>query len=331
MTTLPLVSIVMTTFNRRSLLERSLRAIAEMDWPRDRLETIVVNNGSTDETAEWLESNQVPTDVTVVTIEQNVPPAIARNRALAVACGAVIAFTDDDCRPTSSWLHELLSALTPDIGIAQGLTRPDPAQSVGPLSRSQWTLSEQGLYETCNIAYRRSALDLEGAAPFSTRMPDAIRRLLGRGLAVSAFGEDTELAWRVKRHGVRSVFVEDAVVHHNVYDGDLGYVVRRSLLAAGFPALVKACPELRRTMLWGGVFLSRRHALGWLATVGLVAMIVHPGLGLAAVPYLWLAFEPGRRRGWRTTWRVGVARIIRDVLEGWSALYGSLRTGRLVL
>ena len=48
-----------------------------------------------------------------------------------------------------------------------------------PLSRSQWTLWEHGLYETCNIAYRRAVLGLERGPAFRDDMPAELLRLFG--------------------------------------------------------------------------------------------------------------------------------------------------------
>src|SRR4029077_5844217 len=87
--------------------------------------------------------------------------------------------------------------------LVQGCTVPDPehASRAGPFSRSIKTNEESGFYETCNVAYRREALERVGGFDEGFRRP---------------FGEDTDLAWRVKDTGGRSVFEREAIVYHAV-------------------------------------------------------------------------------------------------------------------
>src|SRR5437870_1236555 len=88
-------------------------------------------------------------------------------------------------------LAQVLAALA-----AQGLTRP--ARPVGPLERSV-TASESGLFDTCNMFYRRRAFDAAGG--FDEGLADALGIPPHSALRLLGFGEDTVLGWAVARRG----------------------------------------------------------------------------------------------------------------------------------
>ncbi len=185
----------------------------------------------------------------------------------------MIAFTDDDCRPRPQWLEALLAGFAGGVGLVQGRTVADPSLELRPLSRTQWTPAEFGLYETCNIAYRRAALDAAGPAaphgPFDLGFADQISGLLGRWFGRYPFGEDTELGWRVKRAGADSRFAVHAVVEHHVFPPDPALQIRRGILSAGFPLLLERVPELREVFLWHRYVLGSQRLRVWAAFGGL--------------------------------------------------------------
>jgi glycosyltransferase involved in cell wall biosynthesis len=320
---LPRVSVVMVTNGRRVLAARALDALAAQTYPAALTEVLVVDNASDDGTALDLASAAV----TVLREDRHAPVARARNRAVALAGGEVIAFTDDDCRPTSTWLEGLVAGFRVDTGIVQGRTCPDPSQQVLPLSRTQWTPVESGLYETCNIAY--TAALLASANGFDEGFAGEVEAVLGSRFGRYPFGEDTELAWRVKRTGAPSRFAARAVVHHQVFDPDPGYLLRRSIVGAAWPLLAKRVPEVGDRLL-GGVVLGphRRRVLA--AVAGLALSATQPWAAGAAVPWLWRAIRP-TQRGRQARVRALPVLATRDLVETAALVYGSVRARRLVL
>lgn len=327
----PSVTVVVPTHDRPGLLGHALDALAAQTYPADLVDLVVVDDASTDPDVGDVLAAAVERfggRLTVLRNPHNLGAGPSRNHGVAAATGDIIAFTDDDCRPTATWLELLVSAFRTEVGLVQGRTQPDPALPRGPTSRSQWTSREAGLYETCNIAYRRAALDALGAPPFATELQDVIRRTVGTRVAAHGFGEDADLGWRVREAGYASRFVPEAMVHHHVFDHDLGHVLRRSLLAGAFPVLVAAHPQLRDTFLWRRWFLGRRHLLLGLAGVGL-ATARRPA-GLLAIPYVLDVLRPDRP-GRRARLRAAPVRALRDVVELGALVHGSVRTRTLVL
>ncbi|MHB8449183.1 MAG: glycosyltransferase family 2 protein [Mycobacteriales bacterium] len=335
-------AVVMVTHDRVALLARALDALeAQTLAPA---EVLVVDNASRDGTGDLLRARAARWPVLrVLPGPSDGSVARARNLAVGATRSPVVAFTDDDCRPRPDWLARLAAGFREGIGIVQGQTVPDPTQPLEALSRTQWTLAETGLYETCNIAYTRAALARAGSAlpggegPFDTTFADEISRVLGPWLGHLPFGEDTELGWRARRAGVRARFAVDAVVEHHVFPPDPGYLVRRAMVASAFPLLVRQTPELSG-LLWGGVVLGPRRVAVLGAATGMLLATAGGPLALAgamlAAPYARRVADVLRPwRGAGLANRMGDAAVLtaRDAVETVALLYGSARARRLVL
>jgi len=99
------ISIIIPTFNGASRIGSCLDAILKQPAGRN-VEILVVNDGSTDNTAEVVERHA---DVRLIT-QSNAGPAAARNRGALEAHGTIIVFTDDDCVPVPDWLDAMVES-----------------------------------------------------------------------------------------------------------------------------------------------------------------------------------------------------------------------------
>jgi glycosyltransferase involved in cell wall biosynthesis len=102
----PDFSIIIPSYNRPTQLAACLEAVILLDYPRNRYEVIVVDDGSEPPLIPLLESylDRLPVRLLV---QQNSGPAAARNNGAATARGRFLIFTDDDCRPAPDWLAAL--------------------------------------------------------------------------------------------------------------------------------------------------------------------------------------------------------------------------------
>ena len=92
----PLVSVVICTYNRRDLLQRCLLSLLEQTHPKDDYEIIVVDDGSTDGTADLLQELARSSDRALRCFRQeNQGSATARNLGIAMAGGEIIASIDE--------------------------------------------------------------------------------------------------------------------------------------------------------------------------------------------------------------------------------------------
>jgi glycosyltransferase involved in cell wall biosynthesis len=96
-------SIVIPTYKRPAQLARCLAAIESLDFPRDRFEVLVVDDGSDDPPTELIAALGQSLDIRLVCARHG-GPASARNTGARLARGRYLVFTDDDCAPHRDWL-----------------------------------------------------------------------------------------------------------------------------------------------------------------------------------------------------------------------------------
>ena len=242
----PRVSVVIPVKDRRALLTAALDALAAQTYAD--LEVIVVDDGSSDGSGEVAAGRTVHGRPVRVLPGGGLGAVHARQVGVAAARGDVLAFTDSDCAPDPRWLEHALAAIDAGADAVNGLTRP--ARPMAPLERSMGSGTE-GLYPTCNMLYRRAAFDAAGG--FDAEAGGRLGFRLDRRTRGDGFGEDTLLAWRVRRAGGDVRYVPEAVVEHAVLPPDVRELASRALRVAAFPALVRDVPELRETPLvrWG--------------------------------------------------------------------------------
>lgn len=95
----PTVSIIIPAYNEAERLPLCLQSIQDLDWPREQLEVIVVDNGSTDTTCEIARSFNA---VLLQDDTRNVSGL--RNLGARQARGEILAFVDADCMVSPNWL-----------------------------------------------------------------------------------------------------------------------------------------------------------------------------------------------------------------------------------
>ena len=98
-----LFSILLPTYNRMDILPEVLESL-EAQWDAPPFEIVIVNDGSTDGTKEWLEQREFSVPVTVIH-QDNAGPASARNRAIESATGDYLVLLGDDTVPNRYWLQ----------------------------------------------------------------------------------------------------------------------------------------------------------------------------------------------------------------------------------
>ncbi|MGH3743880.1 MAG: glycosyltransferase family 2 protein [Mycobacteriales bacterium] len=271
------VSVCVVVKDRRALMLRCLDAVLAQRPAPD--EVVVVDNGSSDGTLEALQE-QAGRDPHLVVVSDRGTLGAARNTAVRTARSELVAFTDSDCRPRAGWLAAATAAMTDGIGVVQGRTVPETTPTVR-WSATQDIGAPTGLFEACNVVYRREALLAAG----------------GFAEAVGFFGEDTAAGWAVQRAGWRDAWAPQAVVEHVVTTPGFRWHLRRAGGYANWPALLAAFPE-KRDILWHRLFLRRRSAEADAALLGTLAaaLLRSPVPLVAAAPFAWRHRPHGRSR-----------------------------------
>ncbi len=112
----PFVSVLIVTFNRGKIINACLESLAHQTYPRNRYEVIVVDDGSTDDTAQIAEKHGVK----VIRHKVNRGISVARNTALGEAKGEIVAYIDDDAVADPKWLEYLMQPFKDSGVIASG-------------------------------------------------------------------------------------------------------------------------------------------------------------------------------------------------------------------
>ena len=198
----PPVSIVVPAFDEAVGIERAVRSLAESDYPE--LEVIVVDDGSSDETASLVEALGLP-QVQVLRQENAGKPA-ALNHGISAASHDVIVMVDADTVFEPETLGRLVRELVdPHVGAVSGNTKVGNRKGLlGRWQHIEYVMGfnlDRRLYDVLQCmptvpgaigAFRRQALDEVG------------------GVSGETLAEDTDLTIAIGRAGWRVVFVEDA-------------------------------------------------------------------------------------------------------------------------
>jgi len=98
----PSISIIIPTYDSASTLSQTIEACLAQDYPRDKIEIIVVDDGSKDNTKKIAENPMVR-----YVYQERKGPASARNSGWAHSKGEALCFIDADCIPYKNWVSKL--------------------------------------------------------------------------------------------------------------------------------------------------------------------------------------------------------------------------------
>lgn len=204
----PFISIVIPTYNRPRSLVACLQSIARLDYPQDRLEVIVVDDGSPQPVAAVIDDSRCSAGV-VCYRQENAGPAAARNLGADKAKGDFLAFIDDDCAPEAGWLKVMAAQL---VDTPQSLVG---GRTVNGLPNNLYAMTSQIIVD---MVYQHNNAQPHQAKFFATNniiVPaDTFRRLEGFNPSFRT-SEDREFCDRWLYHGQRMVYVPDAVIYHS--------------------------------------------------------------------------------------------------------------------
>jgi GT2 family glycosyltransferase len=211
----PDISVVIVTWNGRQHLDRCLSTVAaQLDV---RTETIVVDNASTDGTAEYLRS-RYPW-VKLVALSENRGFAGGNNAGVREAAGRFVAFLNNDTAADPGWLRALRAGIDERNGFVLVTSRivymhdPDTIDSAG-----DGVLRWGGAFKRHHGERASAALTTQevfGVCGAACLMPKVVFDELG-GFDEDFFAshEDVDLSYRARLRGYRCRYVADAVVRH---------------------------------------------------------------------------------------------------------------------
>jgi GT2 family glycosyltransferase len=200
-------------YNGLSYIDDTFQALAKVDYPRDRMEVIMVDNGSSDGSVKHVKE-KFPS-VKVLELDDNYGFAEGNNRGLPMAKGDYVVFLNNDTEVDRSWLAELVDVASSDkrIGICgskiknfsgkefRNFAGEGYLSALGVPRFATGTESPKPCFYVsgCSLLIKRKVIDELGYC-FDNRY--------------FAYFEDIDLCWRARILGYKVVYVPGSVVDH---------------------------------------------------------------------------------------------------------------------
>ncbi len=254
----PAVSVIIPTYNRLENLQYCLESLLNLDYPRDKMEVIVVDDGSD-------EPIKITSDISrirVIRMEKNAGPGAARNEAARRAAGDILAFIDDDCTADSGWLKSIITCFNdPEVAAAGGMVVPasietplekyEQCQSplyMGTRQRKVLKGGSPSYLPTCNLLVRKTAMSSAGGFNPSLRV-----------------GEDVDLCWRMLDKGQKIYYIPEGRVMHRHRSTLLDFLFRRCDYGQSEAMLASRNPGQKRKLYYypGNGALLALMAVSW--------------------------------------------------------------------
>lgn len=209
----PIVSVIVPIYNGEQDLPGLLECLMGQTYPSDKVEYLLVDNGSRDRTPQLLASATDDFAAKGLTLkvlnETDIQSAYAaRNTGIRAATGEFLAFTDADCYPKPGWLTGLMQPFKDDsLGLVAGKIIALPGTTLlesyadrKHIMSQKATLAHQfcPYGQTANLGIRLKALETVGLfRPYLTT------------------GGDADICWRVQQESDWGIhYAEDAVIQH---------------------------------------------------------------------------------------------------------------------
>lgn len=321
------VTVIIPIYNNQESIKKCIEALLRQDYPKSDYEVIVVNDGSTDGTADVVNAYPVR-----YISQKNQGPAAARNRGAGEATGDIILFTDSDCVPDPDWIREMVKPFdVPDVVAVKGAYKTSQRALTARFAQIEFEerfnmlkkAESIDMVDTYSAGFRRGIfLEMEG---FDTSFP-------------VANNEDTELSYRMSRLGFRMIFNPGAVVCHLNHPDSIKRYARLKFWRGYWRMVVyKRFPDKMIKDTYTPQTLKLQILSLFLFFAGIPLILFFPAAGIfllfitslsflfLSVPFTMLAFSKDPVVGLFTPFLL----LVRAALIGIGVLWGIACSGRL--
>jgi O-antigen biosynthesis protein len=277
----PAISVVVCSSNGARTIRQTLEALRAVKYPR--LEIIVVDDGSTDNTAQIAGEFEAQL---IRTTNQGL--SAARNVGWQRAKGEIVAYLDDDAMPDQHWLQYLASMFMahdyagvggPNLGVLEDrFVAQCVDHAPGNPTHVLLTDREAEHLPGCNMAFRRACLEAIGGFDPQFRIA----------------GDDVDLCWRLRDRGLKLGFHAGAMVWHHRRGTWRGYWRQQTNYGRAEAILERKWPEKYNAaghMIWSG----RLYSKGFWQMFRWTQRIYHGSWGTALFQSVY-SIAPGRLR-----------------------------------
>lgn len=199
--TLPTVSVIVPAYNAEKDIAKLIESLLELDYPKELLEIIIVDNNSNDQTKKTVKQYPVK-----LLEEKNIQSSYAaRNKGIRNAKSEIIAFIDSDCVATPQWIKEGVNAFVPESADLVGgkveftYSENSAAELFDSITNMQvkFNIKESAVAKTANLFVKSSLFDKIGMFPYWVKS-----------------GGDVQWTGKATQNGFSLIYTPGAIVKH---------------------------------------------------------------------------------------------------------------------
>ncbi len=195
---------VIPVFNGSKTIPKTLSALFSQEDVKKGVEILVINDGSTDNTAQIVSEFK---GVKLVS-QANAGPAVARNRGARLAKGEIVIFLDADCVPEKNWFSEMIAPFSdPRIVGVQGKYK-------NPIHNLMAEFVQLEIEERYERMARQDYIDFIGSYSAGYRKKVFLEEGGFDEKYRIASGEDPDFSYKLADKGYKMVFAPKAMVAH---------------------------------------------------------------------------------------------------------------------
>jgi len=228
-----MLSVIVPAYNAERTIKDCIESLLNQDY-KDKYEVIVVDDGSTDDTAQIMAKYP-----TVKFIKQsNAGPAAARNRGASEANGEIILFTDSDCVPERDWIRMMLEPFheNKDVVGVKGIYRTKQRELTARFVQMEYE-------DKYRYMEKEDFIDFIDTYSAGFRK-EKFMEMKGYDTEFSvACAEDVELSYRLAKRGYKMIFNPRAIVYHKHPATITGYLKKKYKFAYWRVVAVQKNPE----------------------------------------------------------------------------------------
>ena len=206
-------SIIVPSYNRKDEIQELLESFMQLEFPQNRYEIIIADDGSSDGTDKLILQYQESSSISLKYLSQkNQGPGRARNLGMENANGDFFIFIDSDCTVERTWLKEIDAVLGRDNFDAFG--GPDDCRDDFPPLLKAINYSMTSFLTTGGIrGHKKKKIGKFYPRSFNMGLSKKLYAQIG-GFGTLRHGQDIEFSNRIIRSGAKVARIEKAVVFH---------------------------------------------------------------------------------------------------------------------
>ena len=298
-------SVIVPSYNRADEIAELLQSFLALDFDASRLELIIADDGSTDETRQVVERYQPKFHFPLhFYSQQNQGPGVARNMGMEKASGDFLIFIDSDCTISPQWLNTIDKELQENKAGAFGGRDSFRADFPDLLKAINYSMTS---FITTGGLRGRKGKKLAKFYPrsFNMGLSRKLYQEIG-GFGTLRHGQDIEYSNRIIKSGARVLYIDDAVVYHKrrtgikkffrqVFNWGIArinlYKIDSSMLEPLHAAPAMATLFLLLLILVGLIFPDLRYFISWVIGIGLLVLLfsgIHAALKYRRLSMIYL-------------------------------------------